>query len=512
MKSNKKNGWGFVSLEDIAIHTLGGDWGSEVKSNINPSFIQVKVIRGTDYKFWSRDKAFNAAKRAIKKDSLKKRELLANDIVVEISGGGPDQPVGRVIQIDNETILSEQSPLVCSNFFRQIRLSGAVNPNYIYHFLNFSYLSGHFNNIQTQTTNLRNLNFNEYLKTPIPIPDLSTQSIFADKIGSLKQRIEQIKARIENLSLIGDRLLSYFTEHNINDSNLSLGDYLEQSNDRIGKGFEKLLKVGVDNFKGVIPLRSTRKSNFSTYKVVLPGDFVYNPMRINIGSIGIYNGEKLAITSPDYVVFRIKDTISPLLLLKFLKSDIGLKEINSLTRGSVRSRLYFSSLLQLSFPLNRELQEQANLSLVLFNKLIVKANLISTKLDTFFLDYQEKIFKGEISNKSTEKGIKLLFDEIQEHKALSISIEKMKKSIKKVPTKLPDIEVIKEIIQSNFNKNSFTFQDLEKLVYARIEIDYDDLKDILFNYLREPIGDDSSEVFLEIEDSKKDGLIFKIAK
>jgi len=43
--------------------------------------------------------------------------------------------------------------------------------------------------------------------------------------------------------------------------------------------------------------------DLSTYKLVEPGMFAYNPSRINVGSVACYLGETPVIVSPLYVVF-----------------------------------------------------------------------------------------------------------------------------------------------------------------------------------------------------------------
>jgi type I restriction enzyme S subunit len=80
--------------------------------------------------------------------------------------------------------------------------------------------------------------------------------------------------------------------------------------------------------------------------------FAYNPMRINVGSIGwAERHEQTGVISPDYVVFSCTDGIEPKLLYLFLRSAIGLHAINLETAGSVRERLYFDFLARIRLPL-----------------------------------------------------------------------------------------------------------------------------------------------------------------
>jgi type I restriction enzyme M protein len=85
-------------------------------------------------------------------------------------------------------------------------------------------------------------------------------------------------------------------------------------------------------------------------KKVSAEDFIYNPMRINIGSIGLVpKTEEEVITSPDYVVFRAKG-INPNYLLNVLRSPFYRMYIDVISTGSIRDRLYFDDLRKLRVP------------------------------------------------------------------------------------------------------------------------------------------------------------------
>lgn len=71
----------------------------------------------------------------------------------------------------------------------------------------------------------------------------------------------------------------------------------------------------------------------------------YNPSRINVGSVACQDKEKRVIVSPLYVVIKVDSSVLlPQILELFLKSEIGQKQIKSLTSGSVRDSLKYSAL------------------------------------------------------------------------------------------------------------------------------------------------------------------------
>ncbi len=81
----------------------------------------------------------------------------------------------------------------------------------------------------------------------------------------------------------------------------------------------------------------------SNYKKVNYGNIVYNPSRINVGSIAIYKENEVGIVSPMYVVFKCKE-INPDLLVLLLSTDRGQYDIKTYLTGSVRDSLSYSDL------------------------------------------------------------------------------------------------------------------------------------------------------------------------
>jgi restriction endonuclease S subunit len=111
--------------------------------------------------------------------------------------------------------------------------------------------------------------------------------------------------------------------------------------------FEKLPVFGVSNKLGITVTNHKRSENLDNYLLIESGDFAYNPYRINVGSIGLVPAGMKGLVSPAYVVFSTTDSLSPELLLDFLKSTEGLQEIARYARGTVRKSLRFEDLAQI---------------------------------------------------------------------------------------------------------------------------------------------------------------------
>nr|MCR5383134.1 restriction endonuclease subunit S [Saccharofermentans sp.] len=80
------------------------------------------------------------------------------------------------------------------------------------------------------------------------------------------------------------------------------------------------------------------------YNIVMPNSFAYNPARINVGSIGYYEGAENVIVSSLYEVFQTADYVDDRFLWHWFKSDIFPKWIERLQEGSVRLYFYYDKL------------------------------------------------------------------------------------------------------------------------------------------------------------------------
>lgn len=266
---------------------------------------------------------------------------------------------------------------------------------YLLYYLNYvdyeDYVNG-TTRLKLTLSNLKNI--------PFLLPPLAEQARIVAILDELMERIRSAREQLDNLNKIGNKLLRAFITNEDNESwpGVKLGDYCEEGRERIKEGWFGKRLIGVSKDEGVTDLRVGTKASFENYKIVRPGDFLYNPMRVDIGSIAIYDNEEIAITSPDYIVFRVTHTLSPLLLLAFLKSELGLAEINNNTQGSVRSRLYFINLCNINFPLGEAAdQQQAQEVLQVFNEVERQGESLYGKLTLIEQGFLNKAFAGELT-------------------------------------------------------------------------------------------------------------------
>jgi type I restriction enzyme S subunit len=190
-------GWGEVELVELFDFVIGGDWGKEPEFN-DPEYGFAYCIRGAEFKNWKNDKGSTASLRKVKLKNIASRKLEFGDILVEISGGGPEQPVGRTVLIDQQALsLSPQIPKICTNFLRMCRSSKHINSNLLQIYLTFFYKSGEVVKYQGGSNNLRNLKFEDYSKILIPLPPLQEQHRIVAKIESLFSILDQSVASLK---------------------------------------------------------------------------------------------------------------------------------------------------------------------------------------------------------------------------------------------------------------------------------------------------------------------------
>jgi type I restriction enzyme, S subunit len=109
---------------------------------------------------------------------------------------------------------------------------------------------------------------------------------------------------------------------------------------------DRMTVFGVDRQVGLTLEPRYQSKDLTRYKLVKPGMFVYNPMRLNIGSIGFCREELGAgVTSPDYVVFGCEaDQLNPLFLRYHTQTAPWANAVALSGEGSVRERIYYRKL------------------------------------------------------------------------------------------------------------------------------------------------------------------------
>lgn len=175
--------WKQGTFSDLVISTLGGDWGKEEKEGNYTE--QVYCVRGADIPEVKEGNKGKMPTRFILPKNYAAKQLVAGDIVVEISGGSPTQSTGRVASISQSLLDRYDKGMVCTNFCRAIKPKDGYSM-FIYYYWQYLYERGIFFLYENGTTGIKNLDIKGFLENEeiiIPPKDL------VDKFDALCQTI-----------------------------------------------------------------------------------------------------------------------------------------------------------------------------------------------------------------------------------------------------------------------------------------------------------------------------------
>lgn len=203
-----------------------------------------------------------------------------------------------------------------------------------------------------------------------------------------------------------------------------LGNYIRRSTIN-----NKDLKYGADLIVGVTnegvfttPKGDTKDVDLKPYKIVENGAFVYNPTRLDLGSIA-YRTEGLCIVSHLYMVFYLnekgKKLIDPDFLFMYFRRKEFLREVTFRNFGSQRPEFNFNDMSEIEIPLpNIEIQKKyvAVYNSVVSNQKSYERGLDDLKLtcDAYIEDLRKRVpsepigkYLSECDEKNTDLSVTL---------------------------------------------------------------------------------------------------------
>lgn len=179
-----KTNWKTKKLGEVCVF-LSGLWKGK-----EPPYIKVGVIRNTNFTKDGKLDEANIAYLNVEKKQFENRKLMYGDIILEKSGGGPKQPVGRVIIFDKK-----EGNFSFSNFTSGIRIKDKriLDFNFLHKFLFLSYILGVTEGMQSHSTGIRNLNSKQYRDIEIPLPPLPEQHRIVKKLDLLSEKTKKLE-------------------------------------------------------------------------------------------------------------------------------------------------------------------------------------------------------------------------------------------------------------------------------------------------------------------------------
>ena len=241
---------------------------------------------------------------------------------------------------------------------------------------------------EVQGTSIKGITSDELQKIRVFIPqDKDEQNKISNILTLLDERIATQNKIIEDLKKLKSAIIHrcYSSQTNM----IPLSELLKQCSDRNRSGSD-LQVLSVSNKYGFIAQsnqfedREVASDDTSNYKVVKKGMFAYNPARINVGSIALYEMDGNGIVSPMYVCFTTKSELLPSYLKYYFASQTFKHEMYKRLEGSVRLCLTFEELCNIEIHLP-SIEQQKNIS-----KYISKIENNLSLVDSIFSKYQQQ--------------------------------------------------------------------------------------------------------------------------
>ncbi len=178
--------WDAKPLRSLIAEHFAGDWGDDEGEQA------VAVTRSTNFTNDGQLDFSDVATRYFPKDKAEQFGLHQGDLLVERSGGGPEQPVGRIGFIEGDMPGS-----TVSNFVQVLRPDpGKVEASFLGWALFELQRTGIVERVQQQSTQMRNLNWRDYQRLVLPWPEIEEQRRIAAALKLADDAIQKARAEL----------------------------------------------------------------------------------------------------------------------------------------------------------------------------------------------------------------------------------------------------------------------------------------------------------------------------
>lgn len=198
--------WDAKPLRSLIAEQFAGDWGSDDGEE------PVAVLRSTNLTNDGQIDFRDVATRYFPQEKAETFGLQVEDLLIERSGGGPDQPVGRVGFVDRAL-----GGTTVSNFMQVLRADPKkVHAGFLGWALFELQRTGIVERVQQQSTQMRNLNWRHYQRLLLPWPEIDEQRRIAAAIGLVDDAIQKARVELETVVELKRSLVSHVFERGLN--------------------------------------------------------------------------------------------------------------------------------------------------------------------------------------------------------------------------------------------------------------------------------------------------------
>lgn len=378
-----KNEWKKVTLGDVVKITSGN---TPSKENAN---------------FWNGEFPWISAK------DMKTKYL--SDSILKLSKTGFDvankAPVNSLVVLTRGMTLHTDVPICLVKkqlaFNQDVKClipNTTINSEYLYYYLQNN--KRDLLNLVDSAGNGTGRLDSEILKDmEICFPSPEEQINISDTLSTWDSAIEKTEKLISEKEKLYKGYLKYFYIETGNC--IKLSEFAEETSRR-NKSKELTQVLSVTNKNGFVPPeqqfgKKIASEDLSNYKIIMKGQFAYNPSRINVGSIARLDEYISAVLSPMYTVFEINNKIiNSNYFLHWLSSKYAIHQIKLCAQGGVREIVSFEDFKKMkikSLPLEKQEKIADFLNLQKSEISLLKKQLEQYKLQKQGL--MQKLLTGE---------------------------------------------------------------------------------------------------------------------
>ena len=176
--------WDVKRLKYSVASCKNGVWGDDPVGNATED---IPCVRVADF---DRDKLRvvlnDPTMRKVKDSERQGRILKYGDLLLEKSGGGEKQPVGCVVQYEDE------HPAVCSNFIARIEVAPEHSSSFVRNVHHALYCARITTNSINQTSGIQNLDQERYLNEFAAFPAMAEQKLIVSLVDRETARIDAL--------------------------------------------------------------------------------------------------------------------------------------------------------------------------------------------------------------------------------------------------------------------------------------------------------------------------------
>lgn len=288
-------------------------------------------------------------------DELGLYEIKYNDVLISMTGSRASQPnsavgkVGRMREKGKRCFLNQRvGKLVVYDETK-------TNRQFLYYFLNRKEINIQLANTARGSANQANISVSNITDLLVPLPNKTIQDKIVDVLYPIDCKIEANEEKslllYDIISNIYQKMFGCFFDSNLDGfpdweySNVydNIIEIKEKNARNMKYSVLSVVKEGEFRPSEDVFTKQVYSKSTTNYKIVKKNQVAYNPARANIGSIAMLKEHDVGLVSPIYVVFQMKETITPTYFYYYMKQPMFLEGIKHHAIGTTRQNFPFEA-------------------------------------------------------------------------------------------------------------------------------------------------------------------------